>query len=949
MKRILLLLTLITCSTWLYAQNVNYNMRITRFNGSNCGNDPGISTTEEHTWNGWTRDNHSTAETFSGCITRNVNGATSQTGTYAARNFTNVPVTTVYGRIDAWEDDRGDRCTFDSGSFFNPNGDDCRANQTCTYPLTNILEYQPTSRNATCGSSDYNMNVFYQYQYATTGLPAATEYTATAITTGGNRPFWGAIGNWAANGNDCAASGTIGDNQSSSFRTTVSCKRQVLFRWRVSSQANRDFLEVYVNGVRRARISGSVNWTPVTINLDRGNNTVEWRYVKDGSGSAGLDRGFVDEISFVDAVSNDLQPGSITGAQAICSGGNPSNLASTGAASAYTNVLNYQWQRSTNGSTGWTNISGATGASYDPPTTTQTFFYRRRVQDNCGFTQYTNTVRVDVNPLPNGNFAVPAPICAGGSTNLIYNATAGTGPFNVSFNSTSQSGLNNGSSVAVAPGSTTTYQITSITDGNGCVRTTGLPAGPTLTVNTLSTAPVVAAVPGIQCPNTTLSLSASGGTAGTGSNIRWYTGPNGTGTLLGTGNNIAVAPNGTTRYYARREGVCNNTNDDDEEVVVRDFAYVPTGVTASVNYCTDDAGWHHFYDAGDRIIFSMEGDLSGAVTAPVVSITNNGTFYQTTVGAVGACTNGLTPGEEFFELPRSWNVDFVGTLNPPYSVRYYFPAREKTDLEAAANAHIAANPACSYTYKYPNPNGFYWFKNVGVAYLPPLFDQPTKLTSTLNGNVNGINYSEISGIASFSGGSGAVALTPDPTLPIELASFTAWNSGSMNTLQWVTQSELNNERFEIMRSADGYNFERIGTVQGAGTTTQSITYLWEDKAPLLGTNYYRLRQVDFDGTDSYSNIVAVVVDREGGTAQFFPNPTTDQLTYQLNAQQAESLTIRMTNVLGQVAQEWTFETQVGINTQVLDLSRVAAGTYLVTVVNRAGEVLQTERIIKNAP
>lgn len=944
MNRILPLLFCVVYPILLLAQNVDYNMHITRFYGSNCGNDPGFGTTEEHTWKGWTRDNLSPTETYSGCITRNVNGSTSLTGTYAPRSRTNSTATTVYGRIDAWEDDMGNRCDYNTGW----NSDDCRANQTCTYNLTNPLEYQWTAATNTCGTGDYNMNVFYQYRYSSTNLPAATEYTATTFSTGGNRPFWGARGSWAAVGSDCAASGTITDGQTSSFRTTVTCKRQVLFRWRVSSEANYDWLEIWVNGTRRNRISGNVNWTPVTINLDFGNNLVEWRYVKDGSVSTGLDRGFVDEIRFVDATSSDLIPGTITGNQTICGGADPSNLPSTSTARTYSTTLNYQWQRSTNNVT-WSNISGATSPAYNPPPTTQTYFYRRRVQDGCSFTRYTNTVQVQVNPLPNGNLGLPTAVCTGNSANLIYNATAGTGPFNITYNSTSQNGVNNGNSISVTPSATTTYQITAITDANGCVRTTGFPAGTTVTVNTLSTAPAVATVSGIQCPNTTLNLTANGGTAGTGSNIRWYSGPNGTGTLLGTGGSISVVPNGTTRYYARREGLCNTTNDDNEEVTVRDYAYAPNGVAASVNYCTDDAGWHHFYNASNAIIFSMEGDLSGATAAPVVNITNNGSFYQTTLGAVGACANGWSPGEELFELPRSWNVNFTGTLNPPYRIRYYFPAQEKVDLENAANAHIAANTACGYTYKYPNPNGFYWFKNVGSAYVPPLFDQPTKLNGATTGTINGINYSEIPGITSFSGGSGAIALAPTPTLPVELSYFNAWNNGATNTLQWITQSELNSDRFEIERSPDGYNFERIGTVQGAGTTTQELTYLWEDKAPLLGVNYYRLRQIDTDGTTNLSNVVAVVVNRKAGTAQLFPNPTSDRLTYQLNAAQAEILTIRLTNVLGEVVQKWTFNTQVGINTQVLDLERFAAGTYLVTIYNQAGDLIQTERVIKQVP
>ncbi|MEM6770292.1 MAG: hypothetical protein AAF597_06910, partial [Bacteroidota bacterium] len=94
-----------------------------------------------------------------------------------------------------------------------------------------------------------------------------------------------------------------------------------------------------------------------------------------------------------------------------------------------------------------------------------------------------------------------------------------------------------------------------------------------------------------------------------------------------------------------------------------------------------------------------------------------------------------------------------------YSVRYYFPPTERTALETDANAHITNNPSCYYAYKFPVPNGFYWFKNTGSAYVPPQYDGPVRPTSS-SGDVSGINYVELSGITSFSGGSGAITLVP---------------------------------------------------------------------------------------------------------------------------------------------------------------------------------------------
>jgi len=112
-------------------------------------------------------------------------------------------------------------------------------------------------------------------------------------------------------------------------------------------------------------------------------------------------------------------------------------------------------------------------------------------------------------------------------------------------------------------------------------------------------------------------------------------------------------------------------------------------------------------------------------------------------------------------------------------------------------------------------------------------------------------------------------------LPVTLVAFTAQAQGADALLRWATASELHNDRFEVEASADGNTFRRIGTVAGAGTSTLAHTYQLVDPAILhYGTDlvYYRLRQVDTDGTAAYSPVRTVAVARPAGLA-LFPNPT----------------------------------------------------------------------------
>ena len=83
-------------------------------------------------------------------------------------------------------------------------------------------------------------------------------------------------------------------------------------------------------------------------------------------------------------------------------------------------------------------------------------------------------------------------------------------------------------------------------------------------------------------------------------------------------------------------------------------------------------------------------------------------------------------------------------------------------------------------------------------------------------------------------------------------------------VEWETATELNNDYMAVERSADGRRFDEIGRVQGAGNSNTPLRYELLDEQPLSGRSYYRLRQVDFDGTTSYSDVRSVNLQSAGG-------------------------------------------------------------------------------------
>ena len=446
------------------------------------------------------------------------------------------------------------------------------------------------------------------------------------------------------------------------------------------------------------------------------------------------------------------------------------------------------------------------------------------------------------------------------------------------------------------------------------------------------------------CPNTSITLAASGGTAGTGSSINWYTGPGGTGTLLGTGSSITYSAAATTTVYVRRQGGCSAATPDFPVVMnVRTYTYAANGTTSS-NYCTDDNGWNHFY-VGSDIIYSVKGNISGAPAGyPVARINVNGTYYQSPGIASPNCFS-----DEKFEMRRSWNLDMGGGATvAPYDVRFYYQPAERTAIENAAATWMATYPACGYTYRYANPMGFYWFKNVSGNYLAPIYDATIHPTQTLIGTTpNGINYAEMTGISSFSGGSGAVYLRTSVFLGVTYKDFNGEGREKYNHLYWSTLSENNNSHFNVESSFDGINFKKIGEVAGSGTTSSLKNYEFDDMQPYPGINYYRLQQVDYDNNGEYSNVIELNNLKSANTKyKFYPNPTSSIVKYQFTADVNEEIQIEVIDVLGQISDAVTYTVNAGLNTIDIDLKNHKNGTYMIRATHKNSNTVHIKTVAK---
>ncbi len=178
-------------------------------------------------------------------------------------------------------------------------------------------------------------------------------------------------------------------------------------------------------------------------------------------------------------------------------------------------------------------------------------------------------------------------------------------------------------------------------------------------------------------------------------------------------------------------------------------------------------------------------------------------------------------------------------------------------------------------------------------------------------------------------------VTPVVTLPVILDGFTAvLNNDHKVTLNWNTQIEINFSHFTIQRSADGANWEDIGTVEAKGNSAVQTDYSFTDVQPLAGTNYYRLALVNLDDTYTYSD-VKVLQSAAITRVSFFPNPAHDYVNVSLGGVNGRQVTILLTSISGRLMQERTAVTGSGTVVS-FPIQNIAAGMYVLTVVNEDG-------------
>ncbi|RQO32625.1 hypothetical protein DBR32_03265 [Taibaiella sp. KBW10] len=388
-------------------------------------------------------------------------------------------------------------------------------------------------------------------------------------------------------------------------------------------------------------------------------------------------------------------------------------------------------------------------------------------------------------------------------------------------------------------------------------------------------------------------------------------------TVNGTDYDVMAAfPNGASYFTYAKMTPLNNG-----------IIYLPPVTESTVQY-TNNCGvgvWSHYYQTGNATqkMLGMSGFTTTEMNNFNVTITPEGVSYD--------------DGSRITKVMARISTVINNNVTPLSTgkVRIYYSEAEK----AATTVPGAQTNA--------------WFKFKGDAdsvmndiYNDGVFDagRAIQITPDATGVENGVAYVEFHNINSFSSflylSSTEIVNT---VLPVSLYQFTVTKEKENAVLNWKVVSEQNNKGYYVQRSTDGQDWKEVGFVASQatnGNSTVALTYNYTDYSPVAAKNYYRLKQVDFNGSYAYSPVRMLDFTlRQQAEISIAPNPVRGLLNISgLNGRQK----IVLSNTLGQIV--FTAVTD-NVSQHTLNMAAYPAGIYVISVFGNDG-IMTSQKIVK---
>jgi hypothetical protein len=432
-------------------------------------------------------------------------------------------------------------------------------------------------------------------------------------------------------------------------------------------------------------------------------------------------------------------------------------------------------------------------------------------------------------------------------------------------------------------------------------------------------------------PNSAVNITNSNG-----SSVTVITNPGNSNCSQSLGNSTNITNNGTMIFpnsLCIKGGAINNSgNITFSNQLAMNGGTVATlsGGTTSINVLNKNAGNLNVYDGSTMPITTIQN-----FSSPSVTMMNTGCSYITLA----------TPPSV------SFNTNFInnGTNAAPAGINYCGGVPKNSAAATNTIASVTNNGSGLYEITFasssntPSNNGYIDITGVTGGSLNGYW-QVTKISSTVY-DLIGSTYSTISslvgnvvyvnnlyfGNGNYLGPSGCA--NPCIALPVKLVSFNAVSTNGVVQVQWQTSQEINNNYFIVEKSTDGIHFELVGEVKGNQNSTTLFSYSLQDAHALSGTSYYRLKQVDINGSYTYSSIVVVNIADTTNEWTIYPNPTsTGSFTIASDYSDAEIIAVVVTDVTGNRIRNYSN----GAYQQEMLVSDLSEGLYIVSIQTSAG-------------
>lgn len=664
----------------------------------------------------------------------------------------------------------------------------------------------------------------------------------------------------------------------------------------------------------------------------------------------------------------------------VCSGGTPPNLEEETGASGGTGAYSYQWQISTDGST-FSDIAGATASTYTPASITADTWYRRAVTSGA-CTAFTIAVKASMTSDPGG---------IGVGLAVWLKADAGTG--NISSQWEDQSGNGNhytavGSPAVSAGDSSSNYNaFIELTNSQGFNAPVGAALASEHTIFVIArktssdnngrildghTGNYAWGHEGSYGKSLVINSSPSAGTSSPASTNSAETKMLQTFKRSSGGAYIHRVDGASTASYGSSDDPVNVQIDINQgnsgytsscrvfEVVIYNTAlsnadmeivesYLMTKYGLGTNnntYQTSAGGTTYDITSYNNDIIGIgkecflnqkqsgseddscriwvsNGAWAATNSAHSGTIANDVSYvmigHNTGLLRATAAANAEKPGAIVNRLEREWKITNTN-FDDDFTIELEWDSALAVDLADVrflvdddgdfSNATIYSSGDQGMSFAF----GSIIIKDIPVAVVPK---GATKFVTI-----------------------GAVDAT---VLPVELLSFNAIKHEDAVKLIWVTAAEINNDYFEIERSADGEQWEVIGSVGGAGTSTEKITYEFVDYQFCSSACYYRLKQVDYDESYDYSDVKLVQRsaddDNDNTALKIYPIPVGETSTIAFTAGKTDTYLLSMNSISGERILESKVVCSEGHNTFEVATAKLSKGIYYILMRDVSGKIL----------